>query len=149
MDVQYRKLKKADYPGVKKLINDLENFDQFILDAYYLDKFLALYLKKALVESSYCQVAVYNGEIAGVIFASAENAEKSYNPVANTIKASLDLFKIYISKSKYRQILRAYKDGIFAIYDQMLADKKECYQGEIKLFIVSPDQQGLQIGTGL
>ena len=149
MELEYQELKKEDYPGVKKLINELENFDQLISDTYYLDKFLSLYLKKTLAESSYCQVASYNGEIAGVIFASAENDENIYNPLANSIKALLDLFKIFISNARHRQILKAYKEGIFEIYDQMLADQKLRYQGEIKLFIVSPDQQGLHIGTGL
>ncbi|MFW5790849.1 MAG: GNAT family N-acetyltransferase [Bacillota bacterium] len=149
MDVEFRELKKADYPDVKKLINDLEGFDRLISDAYYIDKFLSLYLKKTLAESSYCQVAVYNGEVAGVIFASAENDENFYNPLTNSIKALLDLFKIFISSSRHRQILKAYKEGIFDIYGQLLADKKERYQGEIKLFIVSPDRQGLHLGTGL
>lgn len=149
MELSYRELKKEDYPDIKKLINDLERFDQIIADNYYLDKFLSLYLKKTLAESSYCQVAIYNGQVVGLIFASAENDENSYNPISNRIKAFLDLFKIFISNREYRQILQAYKEGIFDIYDQLLAGKEDRYQGEIKLFIVSPDHQGFHIGTGL
>lgn len=149
MEVEYQELKKEDYPGAKQLINYLEKFDQFILDTYYLDKFLSLYLKKTLAESSYCQVAIYNGQVVGLIFASAVNDENAYNPIANSIKAFLDLFKIFVSNSEYRQILKAYKEGIFDIYAQLIADTEKLYQGEIKLFIVSPDYQGLDIGTGL
>ncbi|MBF8437314.1 GNAT family N-acetyltransferase [Halanaerobiaceae bacterium Z-7014] len=149
MAVNYRELKKEDYPGVKKLINDLEKFDQIIPDAYYVEKFLSLYLRKTLAESSYCQVAVYDGEVVGLIFASAENDKKCYNPITNSIRAFLDFFKLFISRFEYRELLKAYKEGIFDKYDELLADREDRYQGEIKLFIVSPDQQGLHIGTGL
>ena len=149
MGVEYQELKKENYPEVKKLINDLEKFDQIIPDAYYVEKFLSLYLRKTLAESSYCQVAIYNGQVVGLIFASAENDENSYNPIANSIRAFLDLFKIFVSSSEHRQLLKAYKEGIFDKYDEFLENREDRYQGEIKLFIVSPDQQGLHIGTGL
>ncbi len=149
MGVEYQELKKENYPEVKKLINDLEKFDQIIPDAYYVEKLLSLYLRKTLAESSYCQVAIYNGQVVGLIFTSAENDENSYNPITNSIRAFLDLFKIFISSSKHRQLLRAYKEEIFDKYDEFLEDREDRYQGEIKLFIVSPDHQDLHIGTGL
>ncbi len=61
----------------------------------------------------------------------------------------MDFFKLFISRFEYRELLKAYKEGIFDKYDELLADREDRYQGEIKLFIVSPDQQGLHIGTGL
>ncbi len=149
MEVQYRELREEDYSEVKKLINDLEKFDQIIPDDYYVDKILSLYLNKTLAECSSCQVASYNGEIVGLIFLSAENDRNSYNPITNRIRAFLDLFKLLISSSEYRKLLKAYKEGIFDVYDQLLNGKEDHYQGEIKLFIVSPDHQGLHIGTGL
>ncbi len=147
-DIIYREIEKSDYKGIKSLINTTWNIDSHIRNKKTLDKVLDMYLRLCLMESSYGRVAVKDGSIVGIVLGNANNDKKRYGVLSHALTILVNALTIpFSSKTDRRNIIEYRK--IDKAYHELIAGKKNLFEGEVVFLAVSEDFRGFGIGKTL
>lgn len=135
---------KCDYPYLARLIATTWEFDTFCSPR--VAKYLSyVYLDACLIEQNFSQVALMNGQIAGVIMAqSAYNYKASFWAQLRR-KWHLTLLKL---TDEGCEVL-SFFEHIDMIDKQLLIQTEHPYQGKVELFIVDSAYQGHGLGKKL
>ena len=145
-EILYRELMEEDYPALEKLIIDTWRFDKLFnnpTDTSYLAK---LYLKNCLQNNTYAKVAVSEGTVVGAIM--GRNNSSAKKPSLNEALSWVgDAAKLRLSKSG-RQVCELFKD-FEELSEELLAQCRQIFDGELDFFAVDPDFRGLDIGKNL
>lgn len=144
----YRNLTREDYTTIKYLINKAFGFDEFLNDDVFLDSVLNIYLQECILASNYSKVAVKNNKVIGIILGSAKNDKNKVRKPHNYISALSSLLKIAFTKKENKKALKEF-GKIQNIYNEMIKNKENEFQGCIQLFIVSEESRGLGVGKAL
>lgn len=133
---------EEDYPALEKLIIDTWRFDKLFnnpTDTSYLAK---LYLKNCLQNNTYAKVAVSEGTVVGAII--GRNNSSAKEPSINEALSWIgDAAKLRLSKSG-RQVCELFKD-FEELGEELLAQCRQIFDGELAFFAVDPDFRGLGI----
>ncbi len=146
--VLYRSLTIEDYKTIKYLINKAFGFDEFLKDDAFLDSALNIYLQECILSSNFSKVAVKNNKVIGIILGSAKNDKNKLRKPFNYLSALASLLKIAFAKKENKKNLKEFSK-IQNIYNEMIKDKENEFQGCIQLFIVSEESRGLGVGKAL
>lgn len=146
--VLYRSLTREDYKTIKYLINKAFGFDEFLKDDAFLDSALNIYLQECILSSNFSKVAVKNNKVIGIILGSAKNDKNKLRKPFNYLSALASLLKIAFAKKENKKDLKEFSK-IQNIYNEMIKDKENEFQGCIQLFIVSEESRGLGVGKAL
>ncbi|MDU4889856.1 MAG: GNAT family N-acetyltransferase [Clostridium sp.] len=146
--VLYRSLTREDYKTIKYLINKAFGFDEFLKDDAFLDSALNIYLQECILSSNFSKVAVKNNKVIGIILGSAKNDKNKLRKPSNYLSALASLLKIAFAKKENKKDLKEFSK-IQNIYNEMIKDKENEFQGCIQLFIVSEESRGLGVGKAL
>lgn len=146
--VLYRSLTREDYKPIKYLINKAFGFDEFLKDDAFLDSALNIYLQECILSSNFSKVAVKNNKVIGIILGSAKNDKNKLRKPFNYLSALASLLKIAFAKKENKKDLKEFSK-IQNIYNEMIKDKENEFQGCIQLFIVSEESRGLGVGKAL
>lgn len=146
--VIYRSLTREDYTTIKYLINKAFGFDDFLNYDVFLDSVLNIYLQECILASNYSKVAVKNNKVIGIILGSAKNDKNKVRKPHNYISALSSLLKIAFTKKENKKALKEF-GKIQNIYNEMIKNKENEFQGCIQLFIVSEESRGLGVGKAL
>ncbi|MCD8898709.1 GNAT family N-acetyltransferase [Staphylococcus gallinarum] len=145
--ITYRKLEKDDYENVKNLINNAFEFNQ-ITNEKLKNHALTLYLHACLLNSSFSKVAVYKGEVIGVILGKSQKDRSKKFKLKERLIIHNELIKINIIKKENRELLN-YFNAIDKVYNKLMAKRKRTFDGSIELFIVSAKYRGIGLGKTL
>ncbi|MGG7078469.1 GNAT family N-acetyltransferase [Clostridium sardiniense] len=146
-EIKYREIIKDDYEAIKHLIGEAFGFNEFIKDTKILDIALSSYLNDCVLSSSFSKVAEKDNKIIGFILGSAK---KDTNRIANyNSSINLDPNEIESIMSKGNMELLKEFSRINDVYKELIAGKKDKFQGCIQLFIVSKESRGLGVGKTL
>lgn len=147
-NVIYRNILKEDYPSIKHLINKAFGFDEFLKAPVFLDSTLNIYLQECILSSNYSKVAVKNNKVIGIILGSSKNDKNKLRKPHNYLSALSSFIKITFTKKENKKTLKEF-GKIQDIYNEMIKNKENKFQGCIELFIVSEESRGLGVGKTL
>ena len=149
--VLYRNLIEEDYEVCKKLIGEAFGFNEFIKDDKFLNLMLESYLNECMLESSFSKVAIKDNSIIGLILGGADN-DKARLKVNNNFKLDYEEEEIeHLMKNVSEENKNVIKEllSIKMVYDEIIKDKRDEFDGSIQLFIVSKESRGLGVGKEL
>lgn len=147
-NLSYRQIEKKDYSKIKQLISSAFQVHRFAEKKHIVNSVLEVYMRHCLIESSFSQVAILDGEVVGVILGRAEHQPKLsqrflhqtvafYHQVKIALTALGDLTKVL----EYFKISRAYAE--------LKSRCSKTFSGEVTLLIVSKKCRGLGVGKKL
>ncbi len=148
MDLEFRELRKEDYDQIKKIINETWNFDSFSDHSGQVRNALEIYLRNCLLQQNYSRVALDKGVPVGLILGRINRDFKPLKQIPHLfaliwagLKFSLRIF----AGKKFIQQAREER----RVYDKLLRERKRVFDGEVVLFIVSPNERGRGLGKKL
>lgn len=145
--VVYREAKYSDIPELCGIVSEAFDFGSFLDNEKDLYSMTKCFLGQYFVISSFCQVAVLNGKIVGVIFGLAKTQNWPLLHFGAKIKlapCNLGFVLKSILKPKYYRSFIGQKE----LYDS-LEPQISGLDGDITLFAVSSEACGHGIGKNL
>lgn len=148
-EVTLRSAQAADYPALHALNRGAWFKSDYIAYPEATNAYVDLDLNNSLSNASMATVAEVNGQIAGVILASADSEPKYGRMLMqSTIDAAATIH------AQGQEIADYFYDRmkVESEYDAQLLEKAQAntdYDGRIVLFIMDPEFQGLGIGSKL
>ena len=146
--VVYRPIKKEDYEAIKAIINEAFGLHKLIKDKRILNHFLNIYLHSCLGETTFTNVAEKDKKVIGLIFGNAEKKIKKANSIYHSMIVLYNYLTIKLIPSKDRDAMKEFKKMLNA-YDELIANRKNDFQGSVTLFAVTAECRGLGIGKHL
>lgn len=144
-DLIYRKLEKSDYYEVQNLISNAFGLHKYVSDEKVFEKVKKMYLYSCLVEQKFNTVAIYKGQIIGVIMGASKNDKFKISNILNLFILFYYIVSIwFLTKNKSKGYNEVYK-----AYDEIISDMKNDFDGVLTLFAVKKEAQGLGIGKEL
>ncbi|RPA61313.1 GNAT family N-acetyltransferase [Aerococcus agrisoli] len=148
-ELRIRPIEASDFAELHRL--DRQAWFQESYEKYpeATDACVELDLNNALQDSSFGQVAVVDGQVAGLILASADNDQKHMRMIMTSPRDAVITLNAQAPEVSHHfyQIMQEERDTDNALYAE--AAKSVDYQGRIVLFVVDPTFQGLGIGSKL
>lgn len=147
-EIKYREIIKDDYEAIKHLIGEAFGFNEIIKDTKILDIALSSYLNECILASSFSKVAEKDNKIIGFILGSAKKDTNRIDDYNSSINLDSNEIESIMSKGNTMKLLKEFSK-INDVYKELIAGKKDNFQGCIQLFIVSKESRGLGIGKTL
>ncbi len=146
-NIIYRSLKKTDIESLADLIIDSWSYEKMFSKqvAYH---FAHTFLYFELVRESFTQVAELDGKAIGIIIGDVKNESKNFKNYLYYPKLVWHASHLLLSKEG-RRVLLKYAGEVASLNKQMIKDQNELFDSEIALFAVSPQAQGLGVGSTL
>ena len=144
-DIIYRKLEKTDYDEVRNLICEAFGLGRYVPDKKTLDKVKRMYLCSCLAEQKFNMVALYQGEVVGVIMGASKNDKFKLSNMQNSLKLLYYTVSIYLFHKKECGV----QGNVHKAYVERIADYNHKFNGVLTLFAVESNLRGLGIGKGL
>jgi len=147
-NVLYREVEKNDYPKIKQLISSAFQVHRFAEKKQIVNSVLETYIRHCLIESSYSQVSILDGEVVGVILGRAEHQPKLSQRWLHQTVALFHQVKIALTAlGDLSKVLEYFK--ISRAYAKLKARCSKTFFGEVTLLIVSNNCRGLGVGKKL
>lgn len=146
--VKYRKLQKNDYKQIIKLIDDAWNFDKFIDNKKSKEHMLKGFMRTALSNQNYTQIAEVDGEAVGLLFGRIPKSKGRAKSLKSMPIALYHGIYLFIKGKNERKMLQDFGKMIVA-YEKLRKNTGKKFDAEIVLFIVNSKCRGLGIGKEL
>ncbi|MEG0692533.1 MAG: GNAT family N-acetyltransferase [Oscillospiraceae bacterium] len=144
-DIIYRKIDITDYTAVRNLISDAFSLQNYVTNKKALDIVKKMYLCSCLAEQKFNRVALYQGEVVGVIMGASKNDSTKSANILNAMKMCYYTVSICLFHKK----ACAGQSDVHKVYGELISDCKHRFYGVLTLFAVREDVRGLGIGKGL
>jgi len=145
--VNYRSFQKEDIHPLALIINNSWNYEEMFQKNIAKD-FSYLFLYYELFRRSFAYVAEKDDEPLGVIMGEIKDQKKSFKNFKYIPQLIFYASKLLLSKEG-RAVLYNYVQEVGAVNQKMLDGLNKHFKVELSLFAVSPDAQGLGVGTTL
>lgn len=146
--IKYREIIKDDYETIKHLIGEAFGFNEIIKDTKILDIALSSYLNDCVLSSSFSKVAEKDSKIIGFILGNAKKDDNRIADYNSSINLDSNEIESIMSKGNTMDLLKEFSK-ITDAYKELIAGRKDNFQGCIQLFIVSKESRGLGVGKTL
>lgn len=145
-EILYRPLMAADRPVLVELIKDTWNFGDICSEPKNADRLAELYFDDSLRVGTYTQVAVFNDRPIGLLFGCCDNDRRRKK--LKVLMRMVGAFLYLMTNQDGRKALKWFND--FTEIDTTLqrAVARE-FDGELVLFLVDAEAQGLGVGKRL
>ncbi len=148
MEPDFRELRKEDYDQIKKIINETWDFDSYSDHSGQVRNALEIYLRNCLLQQNYSQVALDKGVPVGLVLGRINRDFRPWKQISHLfplIWAGLKFsLRIFSGKKFIQQAREEHR-----VYDKLLRERKMVFDGEVVLFIVSPNERGRGLGKKL
>ena len=147
-NIKFRSIKKSDFKDIKELINDAWAFDNYTKNTDSLLHLLSAFMRTALLNQNYNEVAVINGKVAGLIcgkFTALGGFWKNIPHIPSLLYHGLLLS---VKSNNERRLIKGFYE-VHKSYEKLLSESKESFDGELEFFIVHSKYKGLGIGKQL
>ena len=143
----YRPFQKEDVKPLVSVIIDSWNYEKMFSKkiSYH---FAHTFLYFELIRESFSQVAEADGEPIGIIIGNVKNQSRSLKNSLYYPKLIWHASKLLLTKEG-RNVLLRYAGDVAALNSKMLKTLDEDFETEVALFAVSPQAQGLGVGSTL
>ncbi len=148
MELEFRELRKEDYGQVKNIINETWNFESYSDNSGQVGSALEIYLCNCLLQQNYFRVALEKGVPVGLILGRINRDFRPWKQIPHLfplIWAGLKFCLRILSGKKFIQ--QALEER--RAYGKLLREGKGIFDGEVVLFIVSPNERGRGLGKKL
>lgn len=146
-EIIYRTLQKGDYDDIKELIDDAWHFDKYSDTPKTKKHILNAFMKGAMINQNYNQVAVKDGKVIGLLFGKIPQNKgflKNIKYIPSAIYHSL-----HLNFGKFRRKMAKGFMNLQKVYIELLKETKIDFQAELEFFIVHSKAQGHGIGKKL
>lgn len=145
--VIYRPFQNEDVDALVAVILDSWNYRAMFSEtvAYH---FASVFLYFALIQASFSQVAVLDGNTVGIIIGDIKTERKWMQNYVYYSKLIRHGFRLLLS-NEGRQVLKHHALEVSKVNEVMLAKQTTNFDAEVAIFAVSPKTQGLGVGTKL
>lgn len=142
--ITYRSIKSSDYSELADLIATSWNYRK-LTTSFNAKQMAYAFLFSSLAHQSFNQVAVKNNKVVGVVMGRVEEL-----PLSQKLFLLPLLFNLLALQftSEGRKAFQSFKRNLH-VNKSLLKQTYETYDGELVLFAVSPDCQGLGVGSQL
>jgi len=145
--IELRTLEIKDLGAIKEIINEVWDFASLIQSDKVLDATLALYFNSVIMNATFAEVALFAGELVGVIFGSIEGAKPKFlHMLENPSAITMTLMQ---ASDDERRGICEYFGKQSAVYDELLELQNETYDGCLDFIILSERVQGKGVGKAL
>lgn len=143
-NIVFREIDERDYENLEKIICKTWEFDKDCTEktAVILSK---AYLSNCLKNQTYTEVAIVDGNVAGVIV--GRNTKKLNMNFKIRIRKFFSVLKLKLTREGRRVV--EIKSEVDSINKKLLKKSKYDYGGEIPLFIMDEKYRGFGIGKSL
>jgi ribosomal protein S18 acetylase RimI-like enzyme len=148
VSITYRPYLKKDALQVRSLYIDAFDFRRFSKNNQVLSSLADIYLRFVMSQSTYGQVAVFDGKIIGVLFGRAdEEPYISHHWLQKLVLGWLFIKVGFLTFFKLNNIFEALK--IDQSYKALKAMVPKSFEGEITTLLVSNQYRGYGVGKRL
>lgn len=144
VNIEYRPIKRSDYDQLETIIKKVWEYEQFA-SPKIATRLSRVFLASCLVNQTYTCVAVRENEPVGIIM--GKNRKKHHKPLKHLIHYWWAIAQTFIYKEG-RQISKMYGE-IDKINEALLKRTQTPFDGELALFVMDENQQGMGIGKTL
>lgn len=146
MKIRLRPLRREDYPAIEEIIRKTWKYDTLSKNSKDAGHMGRLYLRSCLIRATFACVAVYEGEVLGIILANSKK-DKPKHQIRRNLSQLWAIALLFTTKTG-RQIGK-----FFQRFDQvdreLLKNSPRDFDGEICLFAVKENARGTGVGKRL
>ncbi len=147
-NVTFRPFTKSDRKEYLDLLGSIWHYTSYSDDAKVREMLVKLDGFAALHASAYQEVAVYDGRLAGVLFAAPKGKFRRLHFVKYTLKLMWLFMRLLVhSKDSRRSLLNLKR--ILRAYESLTKKSRHPHRNEVTLFMVDSDFRGKHIGITL
>lgn len=145
--VVYRPFKKEDVEFLVSVIIDSWNYEKMFSKkvSYH---FAHTFLYFELIRKSFSQVAEIDAKPIGIIIGDVKKESRSFKNYLYYPKLVWHAIHLLLSKEG-RNVLLKYAGDVTSLNNKMIKEQNEKFDTEVALFAVSPQAQGLGVGSTL
>lgn len=146
--ITYRPYQPRDVDDVKAIIDEAFFIHRYVSSSRLLASALEVYLRECLLGSTYAQVAVQDGRVAGILMGRVSGRPRLDGAPTNRLRYWAHLLKLAMFGFPERRSLRQYFafDGVYRSLRRTCAAP---LSDELTLFAVSESARGLGAGKNL
>jgi len=142
-----RDVESADLPRIKELMEQSWDWAELFETRPPLDATISMYLNQVLYDSSFAKVAVLDGNIVGAIFGFANGDVPRYRMLMDD--PTYHTLTLLNAPEEEAKSVYEYMSKTFKVYEQMLEDEDNPYDGTLDFLVVAEEAKGLGIGKAL
>ncbi|WP_432352908.1 GNAT family N-acetyltransferase [Sporosarcina sp. A2] len=142
--IQFREIKREDYPALEKIISDTWEYERYC-SPQVAKQMATFYLASCLANQTFTCVAENNGIAVGVIMGKVEkNFQTPMRYATQGLLATGNL-----KRTKEGRHMAKLFEGFDRLNHRLLDQSRLKFEGELAFFIVGSDQRGNGIGGEL
>ncbi|MEF9967914.1 MAG: GNAT family N-acetyltransferase [Longicatena sp.] len=142
--IQYREIKKSDYPALENIIANTWKYEKFA-DKKTALNLARVYLASCLTNQTFTCVALFNETPIGIIM--GKNEAKHHVSIRYLWHQIISIIKMICFKEG-RKVLKIF-EGYENINKDLFSTCNAKFQGEVAFFVVDTTQRGSGIGKEL
>ncbi|MDR2834460.1 MAG: GNAT family N-acetyltransferase [Streptococcaceae bacterium] len=142
--ITFRNVEQQDLATLCAIIKETWDCDEFIKDEQVLKAAIQVYLNQVLLASSYGKVAVLDGEVVGVIFASIKGEDLIYRLLVESEMENIFVLMNADESDKASFIEYMYK--LDSSYEELIVNRAQDYDGTLQFLALSPKARGKGVG---
>ena len=136
-----------DIPAIKDTVRDVWDWEEVFESDELLNACIALYFSPVLHEATFGRVAVLDGKVVGVVFASVEGEPPGYKHLLEDL--SPYILTLLQSTDSDRKSIFDYITKTSNVYRELISGVEEQYDGTLEFLALSESAQGKGIGKKL
>lgn len=137
-------MEAQDIQQIKKTISEVWDWISIIEDEATLNAAVGLYFNQVLFSGAFGRVAVLDGKVVGVVFASAGNDGPGYRALLED--GTKHAATLLGAREADRENIREYFTKIHQAYEQLISGLEENYDGTLDFLVLAKESQGHGIG---
>ncbi|MCL1993048.1 MAG: GNAT family N-acetyltransferase [Spirochaetes bacterium] len=145
-EIVIRDVEEADWPQIKKMIDDTWGFSDLFESEGATDAALGLYFNQVLYNTSFGKAALVGGRLAGIIFGYANGELPKFRMMMEDPAAHI--MSLLNMKEYERQNINEFMTKLGGAYEGLLEEGGD-YDGTLDFLVVSEEARGLKIGARL
>lgn len=142
-----RPIKKDDYQAIHQMIGQEWHQDLYQVDKTLADAYVNFDVNACLQASTFGRVAEIDGQVLGVVMGRDLSQNPTLGSLAKDLNKSLAI--LLQAPDEVRKELTDFYHLEKGTYKQLVDDSPYDYDGEVTLFILSPEARGKGLGSKL
>lgn len=147
MLIEYRQIRKSDYPFINDIMSDTWHLLDDVHDTRVLGHYQNAYLYNYLADSNHCEVATADGVPVGFLFGRCDNVRSGLRRVRNLLRCGREKLALMTSPAGRAGLQIINKT--LRVDKKLISDHTREFDGELCLFAVAPDFRKHGIGITL
>ena len=134
-------------PAIKDIVREVWDWEDAFASDDIVDACVAIYFAPVLHDATFGRVALLNGKAVGVIFGTIDGEMPCYKHLLEDITPYI--ITMMQANENDRQIMCEYMTKQYAVYEELIDEVAEEYDGALDFLVLSNAAQGRGIGKQL